>query len=299
MSVTVNTNTSATSAVNGLNKTHKALDSIFEKLASGKRINSAKDDAAGLQISDRLYSQISGYNQAYSNANDSLAYSQIAEGALSGTTDALQRMRTLSVQSSNGTYSNEERSAMQEEFNQLASQVDSIANTTTYAGEPMLDGSVATSGGAVSHVGPNSGDTLDMSSAFSGGFSMSQLISSTNQSGNSNVVNVTNADGVSSQTLDISSQGAAESTIASLDSMIGQVDSARASIGAYENRLESTMSNLSSMSVNTADAASRIADADYAEETSNLAAASILEKIQTSVATMANAKPKTALSLLS
>ncbi len=299
MSVSLNTNSSATSAVNGLNKTQKVLNSIYEKLSSGKRINSAKDDAAGLQISDRLYSQINGFNQAYSNANDSLAYSQIAEGALSGTNEALQRMRTLAVQASNGTYSSLDRAAMQEEFNQLATQVDSIANNTTYAGEQMLDGSAATSGSAVSHVGANSGDTIDMSSAFAGGFSMPQLISSTNQGGNPNVLNVTNADGIASQTFDISTQGAAERTIASIDSMIGQVDSARASMGAYENRLESSMSNLSSMSVNTADAASRIADADYAEETSNLAAASILEKIQTSVATMANAKPKTALSLLS
>ena len=305
MAISSVTNTSALQGINNINKTSSNLNSIMEKLASGKRINSAKDDAAGLLISDRLSSQLGGLYQANRNANDGIALYQVAEGALDETTSSLQRMRTLAVQASNGTLSDSDRQALQTEFNELAAGIDNTAENTTYNGEQILNG--AENGGSVTlHVGPNSGDTL--SSVFDNGFRMQDLVnvaqngdSSGNTyegSFNANVQTNTDASGNSHQTLSISTQADAERTISAIDSMISYVDSSRAEMGAMQNRLESTISNQSNIAVNIADANSRISDADYAEEVSNLITQSILEKAAVSLQSHANAKPKMALALL-
>ena len=305
MEISSVTNTSALQGINNINKTSSNLNSIMEKLASGKRINSAKDDAAGLLISDRLSSQLGGLYQANRNANDGIALYQVAEGALDETTSSLQRMRTLAVQASNGTLSDSDRQALQTEFNELAAGIDNTAENTSYNGEQILNGA-ENGGGVTLHVGPNSGDTL--SSVFDNGFRMQDLVnvaqngdSSGNTYGgsfNANVQTNTDASGNSHQTLSISTQADAERTISAIDSMISYVDSSRAEMGAMQNRLESTISNQSNIAVNIADANSRISDADYAEEVSNLITQSILEKAAVSLQSHANAKPKMALALL-
>ncbi|MBO5567050.1 MAG: flagellin [Succinivibrio sp.] len=294
MSMSVNSSSAVSSGINNLNKTQNTLDTIYERLSSGKRINSAKDDAAGLQISDRMLSQLEGLNQANRNANYSIAYNQIAESALSGTTEALQSMRSLAVQSANGTYSDSDRAAMQQEMDQMAQEVDHIAQNTTYNGTPMLDGSASE---VVSQVGPNAGDTIDASSTFEKGFGMSQMLSSVNT--DATVLNQTDAEGNAYQSLSIATQEDAESAIGTIDSMISYVDSARGELGAVSNRLESTISVNTNAYISMADAQSRIADADMAEEASNKAAASVLEQAQVAMLTQANAKRGTAMALLS
>ncbi|HAR80137.1 MAG TPA: flagellin [Succinivibrionaceae bacterium] len=294
MSMSVNSSSAVSSGINNLNKTQNTLDTIYERLSSGKRINSAKDDAAGLQISDRMLSQLEGLNQANRNANYSIAYNQIAESALSGTTEALQSMRSLAVQSANGTYSDSDRAAMQQEMDQMAQEVDHIAQNTTYNGTPMLDGSASE---VVSQVGPNAGDTIDASSTFEKGFGMSQMLSSVNT--DATVLNQTDAEGNAYQSLSIGTQEDAESAIGTIDSMISYVDSARGELGAVSNRLESTISVNTNAYISMADAQSRIADADMAEEASNKAAASVLEQAQVAMLTQANAKRGTAMALLS
>lgn len=294
MSMSVNSSSAVSSGINNLNKTQNTLDTIYERLSSGKRINSAKDDAAGLQISDRMLSQLEGLNQANRNANYSIAYNQIAESALSGTTEALQSMRSLAVQSANGTYSDSDRAAMQQEMDQMAQEVDHIAQNTTYNGTPMLDGSASE---VVSQVGPNAGDTIDASSTFEKGFGMSQMLSSVDT--DATVLNQTDAEGNAYQSLSIGTQEDAESAIGTIDSMISYVDSARGELGAVSNRLESTISVNTNAYISMADAQSRIADADMAEEASNKAAASVLEQAQVAMLTQANAKRGTAMALLS
>lgn len=305
MAISSVTNTSALQGINNLNKTSSKLNSIMEKLASGNRINSAKDDAAGLLISDRLSSQLGGLYQANRNANDGIALYQVAEGALDETTSSLQRMRTLAVQASNGTLSDSDRQALQTEFNELAAGIDNTAENTTYNGEQILNG--AQNGGTLTlHVGPNSGDTV--SSVFDDGFRMQDLVNVAQNgdsagrtyggSFNANVQTNSDAAGNSRQTLSISTQADAESAIGAIDSMISYVDSSRAEMGAMQNRLESTISNQSNIAVNIADANSRIRDADYAEEVSNMITQSILEKATVSLQSQANAKPKMALALL-
>ena len=278
----------------------------MEKLASGKRINSAKDDAAGLLISDRLSSQLNGLYQANRNANDGIALYQVAEGALDETTSSLQRMRTLAIQASNGTLSNSDRQALQAEFDQLAAGIDNTAENTTYNGEQILNGAANGGNNITLHVGPNSGDTV--SSALDDGFRMQDLVNvaqNGDSAGNTyggpftaNVQSNSAVSGPSSQTLSISSQADAESAISAIDSMISYVDSSRAGMGAMQNRLESTINNQSNIAENIADANSRIRDADYAEEVSNMITQSILERATVSMQSQANAKPKMALALL-
>ncbi|MBQ9220203.1 flagellin [Succinivibrio sp.] len=306
MSISSVTNTSALQGINNLSKTHSKLNSIMEKLASGKRINSAKDDAAGLLISDRLSSQLNGLYQANRNANDGIALYQVAEGALDETISSLQRMRTLAIQASNGTLSNSDRQALQAEFDQLAAGIDSTAENTTYNGEQILNGAANGGNNITLHVGPNSGDTV--SSALDDGFRMQDLVNvaqNGDSAGNTyggpftaNVQSNSAVSGPSSQTLSISSQADAESAISAIDSMISYVDSSRAGMGAMQNRLESTINNQSNIAENIADANSRIRDADYAEEVSNMITQSILERATVSMQSQANAKPKMALALL-
>ena len=306
MAISSVTNTSALQGINNLNKTSNKLNSILEKLASGNRINSAKDDAAGLLISDRLSSQLSGLYQANRNANDGIALFQVSEGALQETTSSLERMRTLAVQASNGTLSDSDRQALQTEFDELAASIDFTAENTTYNGQAVLNGATTSDGDVTLHVGPNSGDTL--TTVLDDGFRMQDMIrvaqngdaagNSYGGSFNANVQSSTDADGNTHQTLSISSQADAESAISALDSMMSYVDSSRAEMGAVQNRLESTISNQSNIAVNIADAQSRIRDTDYAEEVSNMVTQSILEKATVAMQSQANAKPKMALALL-
>ena len=312
MSISGLTNTTVSRGVNQLNKLHNQLDTTMQRLSSGKRINSAKDDAAGLQIYDRLMAQLNGLNQGNRNANDGIALAQTMEGALSGTTDSLQRMRELAIQAANGTMTADDRAAIQSEMDQLAEQVTMTAERTTFNGETMLDGLNSSNGGTTTfHVGANTGDTMSMQ--LTDGFSMSSMIGvaangdsqgqvygdqASGQAAQASARNLTGDTGPF-QSLSVMNAADAENAISAIDSMISYVDSQRADLGAMQNRMESTISNQSNIAVNTASAASRIADADYAEEVSNMTAQNILEQAAVAMQTHASKAHKNhALALL-
>lgn len=278
-------------------------------MSSGLRINSAKDDAAGLQISDRLTSQINGLGQGNRNANDGIALCQTMEGALDETTSMLQRIRTLAIQAANGTNTTNDRQAIQEEVAQLSAEITRIACKTTFAGRQCIagvggadKGGVLDSKGKVSfQVGAYAFDTLGIS--LSNGFTMSGICAGATGgaivTGNDKS---TTSTGVYKMLKACTSFGftasAAQCTIQSIDKMINVVDSKRAELGALQNRMESTIRNQENVSENVSDARSRIRDADYAEEAANLSAQNIVQQAATTVLTQANSRPQIALSLL-
>jgi len=293
MALYVNTNTSSLSAQRQLMGSAKALDTSFERLSSGLRINSAADDAAGLLISNRLTSQVNGLNQSVRNANDGISLSQTAEGALDETTNMLQRMRTLSIQAANGSNSDKDRAARQQEVGPLSTEINRIASDTTFGGENLLDGTYT----GIFQVGADSNQTISFNLtdggvnntidyAGNGGFTMSGLSSSAATA----QVNVSSAS--------VSTVANAQSMIDVLDTMISAVDSKRAELGAIQNRFGSTISNLSNVTENVSAARSRVRDADFAEETAKLTSSQILQQASSSILAQANQRPQTALSLL-
>lgn len=310
MALYVKTNTSAINSQRRLNTATKSLDTTYQRLSSGLRINSAKDDAAGLQISDRLTSQINGLGQGNRNANDGIALCQTMEGALDETTSMLQRIRTLAIQAANGTNTTNDRQAIQEEVAQLSAEITRIACKTTFAGRQCIagvggadKGGVLDSKGKVSfQVGAYAFDTLGIS--LSNGFTMSgicagatggAIVTGKDKSTTSTGV-YKNAKGM--YEFSVFTASAAQCTIQSIDKMINVVDSKRAELGALQNRMESTIRNQENVSENVSDARSRIRDADYAEETANLSAQNIVQQAATTVLTQANSRPQIALSLL-
>jgi len=284
MALYVNTNTSSLNAQNNLMKSGNTLDTAYQRLSSGMRINSAADDAAGLQISNRLTSQVNGLNQAVRNANDGISLAQTAEGALDETTNMLQRMRTLAIQSANGSNTDEDRVALQQEIGQLAEEMDRIAGDTTFGGQNLLDGTYS----GVFQVGADANQTISFTlsssnttNAAGGGFTVSGMSS-----------------GLTASTLSVSTAANAQSMIGIVDNMIAAVDSKRAELGAVQNRFSSTISNLSNISENVAASRSRIRDTDFATETAALTSAQILQQASSSILAQANQRPQTALSLL-
>jgi len=379
----INTNVMSLNAQRNLNTSQSSLATSIQRLSSGLRINSAKDDAAGLAISERFTSQIRGLDQAGRNANDGISLSQTAEGALGTVTSSLQRIRELAVQSSNATNSNTDRAALQTEVSQLLSEIDRVANQTQFNGVNLLDGSFT---GAVFQVGANAGETITVSSildantaalgsvsqatgaalsvaassltgfgtaiaaggvtingvdigAISGASSAAeragQLVNAINnvsaQSGvgasydsatgqisltssaaitvagttndatvagwaNATIGTVSTTTGI--DTLSVSSYAGAQLAIDQVDSALETINSARASLGAVQNRFESVVSNLSTTSENLSSARSRIMDADFAKETANLTRTQILQQAGTAMLAQANSAPQSVLSLL-
>ena len=284
----VNTNVSSLNAQKNLTNATNALNTTYKRLSSGLRINSAKDDAAGLQISDRLTAHINGFNQGNRNASDGIALAQTAEGAMDEISNMMQRMRTLAVQAANGTLTSTDRKAINTEFKELKSEITRIACATTYAGAQILRGS-GSKGGLV--VGSGKVDI------HVGSMSTSSITGDANKITMKFSQNMT-ADGLSIDSLSVTAADVSETAIASLDSALKTVDTARANLGAVQNRLESTIRNQSSISENLSDARSRIRDTDYAEEASNLSQQTIIQQAATSMLTQANARPQIALSLL-
>jgi flagellin len=285
MALYVNTNTSSLNAQNNLMKSGSTLDTAYQRLSSGLRINSAADDAAGLQISNRLTSQINGLNQAVRNANDGISLAQTAEGALDETTSMLQRMRTLAVQSANGSNTDEDRVALQQEIAQLGEEINRVASDTTFGGQNLLDGSYS----GTFQVGADANQTISFS------------LSSSNSLGTAGAgftVSGMNSAGLAATGLSISSSDNAQSMISIIDGMIAAVDSKRAELGAVQNRFSSTINNLSNISENVSAARSRIRDTDFAQETAALTSAQILQQASSSILAQANQRPQTALSLL-
>ena len=273
MSLYVNTNVSALNAQRQLFDVSNKLSTSFERLSSGFRINSASDDAAGLQISDRMTSQIQGLNQAVRNANDAISLTQTAEGALSEVTTSLQRIRQLAVQSQNGINSSADRLALQKEVSALKTEISRVSTDTQFGGVDLLKGDYS----ATFLVGANGGQSIAVALKQTGGYG---------------------ASGLSLTNLSVSSVSGASAALTSIDSAISTIGGARADLGALQNRFQSTIRNLSSISENVSAARSRIRDTDFASETAELTRNQIIQQASVSVLSQANQRPQTALSLL-
>ena len=313
MAIAVQTIVSSINTTRRLNAANHKLDTSYQRLSSGMRINSAKDDAAGLQISNRMTTQINGYTQGNRNANDGIALAQTAEGALDEVTSMLQRIRTLAVQSANGTNTTADRQSIQAEVDALSNEITRIACQTTFGGKKILNGSdgdnnITKSGGQdgimTFQVGANSekGDRINLSLTqnFSvGGLLASQGITAGgDKTGTKNTGTEIDEQGDGKAAFSVSSQANAQACIATLDKVIAQVDSQRGNMGAVQNRLQSTISNQESVIENQSDARSRIRDTDYATEAAALSQQNIIQQAATSMLTQANSRPQLALSLL-
>jgi flagellin len=327
MALYVNSNISSLNAQRQMMNSGLSLDTSFKRLSSGLRINSAADDAAGLQISDRLESQIQGLNQGNRNANDGISLAQTAEGAMDELTSMFQRVRTLASQASNGSNTDEDRLAIQEEIRSLMSEVNRVATDTTFGGTKLLDGSysasfqvgadaVQTIGFSMKQVGgtagmstftANGGFTLsgiaDIASAVTGK-AMSALLGSAKVSALQKLDTSFGASdarfsAVFSKTgISVSTQINAQLVLAGMDSLIAVVDKKRAELGAVQNRFQSTIRNQANISENLAGAKSRIKDADFAQETAALTRSQILQQASSTILAQANQRPQAALSLL-
>lgn len=330
MALYVNSNISALNAQRQLMNSGNALDNSFKRLSSGLRINSAADDAAGLQISDRLESQIQGLNQGNRNANDGISLAQTAEGAMEEMTAMLQRVRTLAQQSANGSNTGEDRLAIQEEIRSLMGEINRVARDTTFGGQNLLDGTYAASfqvgadavqtiGFSMKQVGGSAGNTLNSLTA-NGGFTLSGMAGIASAVANNALTAILGADGVSglsalnsdivladiafsaanlqATAISVSSQQNAQLVMASMDSLIAVVDKKRAELGAVQNRFQATIRNQTNVAENLAGAKSRIKDADFAAETAMLTRNQILQQATTTILSQANQRPQAALSLL-
>ncbi len=275
----INTNVKSLMAANAMAVNNRALTSAMEKLSTGRRINSAADDAAGLSISNRMTSQIRGLNQAVRNANDGISVAQTAEGATQEITNMLQRMRELAVQSVNDTNSSADRTSLQAEVTELQDEITRIAENTRFNDMTILQGSASTAGttGTMTfQVGAASGETITL-----------------------DLVSMTAADlGVSASSVDISTTSGAASAIATLDDAIASVDDFRSDLGAKINRMTHAVDNLTNVAQTTSAARSRILDTDYAAESTELARTQIIAQAATAMLAQANQQPQSVLALL-
>ncbi len=295
MAMYINTNTSSLNAQRNLMNTSKSMDTSYTRLASGLRINSAKDDAAGLQISNRLTSQINGLDQGNRNANDGISLAQTAEGAMDEMTSMLQRMRTLAQQSANGSNSDSDRDALQKEMDQLGSEINRISKDTTFAGTKLLDGTYSGS----FQVGADANQTISFNLNQTDGFSISGIAAAATAAGTAAIaVNTIFTSGSTAGGISISTQAKAQDVLLATDSMLKVVDGKRAELGAVQNRLDSTIRNQANISENVSAARSRIRDADFATETANMTKQNILQQAASSILAQANQRPQSALSLL-
>ncbi|MFT2112673.1 flagellin [Marinomonas sp. 2405UD68-3] len=319
MALYVNSNVSSLNAQRQLNNSSNSLDTSFQRLSSGMRINSAKDDAAGMQISNRLTSQVNALNQGNRNANDGISLAQTAEGALDEVTSMFQRVRTLAQQASNGSNTDEDRLAIQEEIRSLSQEVNRVAADTTFGGQNLLDGTydanfqvgadaVQTIGFSMQNIGStansleaNGGFTLSglagVASAVTGQ-GLASLAAGISEITGAAVAGNTFAGKFTSGGISVSSQGNAQFVLAGMDALIATVDKKRAELGAVQNRFQSTIRNQSNISENVSAARSRIRDTDFAQETANLTKNQILQQASQTILSQANQRPQAALSLL-
>ena len=386
MALYVNTNVSSLNAQNQLTKSGNSLDQAFQRLSSGLRINSAADDAAGLQISNRLTSQVNGLNVATRNANDGISLAQTAEGSLQESTNILQRMRELALQSANGSNSQSDRDALQKEVGALQAELTRISDTTAFGGEKILDGNFGT---REFQVGSQANETISLELGDYDASSLGEVaglnvanagaedLTKLGDAAETITIGITDADGTNSVDIDIavgegneqfiervneaankyglyasadgsggitfksetdvtavsfasdlaagtysntaqsvtpagpttigngavggvniSTQSGAQSAVDVIDSAIAQIDDKRADLGAFQNRMQSTITNLSNISENVSAARSRVRDADFAAETAKLTQAQITQQASTTILAQANQRPQAALSLL-
>ena len=267
----INTNVGALRAQAGSRMAEKDLSIAMTRLSTGKRINSGKDDAAGLAVATRMDANIRGFTQAIRNANDGISLAQTAEGALSETSNVLVRMRELAVQSANGTLGASDRTALQTEATQLLAQIGDIATRTTFNGTSLLN---------------NASTSIAIQTGVASGQTVAIAIGDMQAT----------ALGVGS--VDLSTVSGASSALTALDTAINTVATQRATLGAAQSRLDSTVNNLSSSVTNLSEAKSRIEDADYSVETTKLAAAQILSQASTAMLAQANQSQQGVMNLL-
>ena len=273
MSTVINTNLASIVAQRSLANTSVQMSTALQRLSTGLRINSAKDDAAGLAISERLTAQVRGYNQAIRNAGDGISLAQTAEGGMDGITNSLQRMRELAVQAANYSNTTADRTAINAEFSQLKTEVDRVSQQTKFNTKSLLDGSFTA---AAFQVGANSGETISVDSITNMGATALGLTAA----------------------VDVTTMANASSALSTIDSALVTVTSARANLGASINRFEQTISNLRVTVENLQSSRSRIQDADFAAESASLTRLQILQQSGTAVLSQANAIPQNVLSLL-
>ncbi len=277
----INTNIGALKAANASSQANKALGTAMERLSTGKRINSAKDDAAGLAISTSMTSQVRGMNQAVRNANDGISLAQTAEGALSEVSNMVQRVRELAVQSASGTYGDTtDRAYMQKEVDELAKQIDDVMSNTKFNGVAIFDTGTANAGAA---------RTVNIQASADSGSQIALTIDALDISDMHDGTNVV---------ADVGTAGDAATTITNADTLLNAINGARATLGAGQSRLESAVNSLTNNTINLSDARSRIEDADYSAETTALAKAQILSQASTAMLSQANQSQQNVLSLL-
>ncbi|CEL28181.1 MULTISPECIES: flagellin domain-containing protein [Pseudomonas] len=282
MALTVNTNTTSLNVQKNLNRASDALSTSMQRLSSGLKINSAKDDAAGLQIATRMTSQIRGGNQAIQNANDGISVAQTAEGALQASTDILQRMRELAVKARTGTNGSIDQKATNDEFAQMSDELTRISASTNLNGKNLLDGSAGT---VTLQVGANTGSANHIDLVLSSKFDAVSL------SVGSGTVALTGASTAAAATN-------IDNAITAIDAAIAAINTTRSSLGASQNRLTSTIANLQNIVENTTAAQGRVQDTDFAAETANLTKQQTLQQASTSVLAQANQLPSAVLKLL-
>ena len=262
----INTNISSLKAANASNSANKMLGTAMERLSTGKRINGAKDDAAGLAIATTMTSQIKGMAQGVRNANDGISLAQTAEGALNEVTNMMQRVRELAVQSKSATYQATDREYMDAEVQELTTQINDVLTNTKFNGNSVFGAADQT---FTIQTGAETGDTVDITSK-----------------------------GIAAVAFDVTTVALATTSITDVDTSLGEVNAARASFGAGQNRLESVVNNLNDNITNLSDARSRIQDTDYSAETTAMAKAQILSQASTAMIAQGNQSQQNVLSLL-
>ncbi|HSI19856.1 MAG TPA: flagellin [Sphingomonas sp.] len=268
----IGTNIASLRAGNAANAANNMLQSAMQRLSTGQRINSGKDDAAGIAIASSMTASIRGMNQGIRNANDGMAMAQTADGALNEVGNMLQRIRELAVQSASGTYSDDDRTNLQTEVTALTTQISSILDNTQFNKVALFDGSAGSSGSVTIQAGSSAADTVTVS------FDAIDLSDATD--------------------VDISDAGDASDALETIDDALATVNTARATFGAASSQLQSVVNNLSSNVENLSQARSGIQDADFSAETANLAKAQILSQASTAMLAQANQSQQGVLSLL-
>ena len=274
MPLSISTNVASLTAQRAFMNSNAALETAFERLSTGKRVNSAVDDAAGLAIGKNLESRVSGLNQAIRNTNDGISMVQIAEGAMDEATSILQRMRDLAVQAANDSLGTSERGFLETESDKLITALENAFDQATFNGIDLIDTNAAVS--LTFQVGADNGDTLAVSIDSLSGAALT----------------------VEDGDLDFDTAANASAAIGKIDTALSTIYSDRATLGAIQAQMESTVRNLANVAENTAAATGRIMDTDYAAETANLTKAQILQQAATSILAQANAQPQSVLTLL-
>jgi flagellin len=282
----INTNLISLNAQRNLKASQGELATSIQRLSSGLRVNTARDDAAGLAIAERMNTQVRGMNVAMRNTNDAISLSQVAEGALGKTGDIFQRMRELAVQAANGTNNTDDLASLNREFVQMAQEVTRTLGGTQFNGVTIL----SSTGSNNFQIGANNNTLIDRLSFDN--YAWTSVAALTNVTGNAVIT------GTQTPTMQITNQANAQTAIAGIDTALNEINSQRATWGARQNRFENVVSNLMSAVENQTAARGRIVDADYASETASLSRASILQQAGNAMVAQANQLPQQVLSLL-